>query len=128
MSRQFFAVLLGVISLSVTTNSTTAIAEDGCPNGQFAIRTGFLKGEELVALPDVRLVDHVMGFVNGVAMATVLGANGSCAEQMYACVRGRSNVQLMAQTRKYLQDNPDRLQEPANGLLWGAIYSPCVTR
>ena len=127
MSRQFFAVLLGVI-LSVATCSTTAIAEDGCPNGQFAIRTGFLKGEELVALPDVRLVDHVMGFVNGVAMATVLGANVSCAEQMYACVRGRSNVQLMAQTRKFLQDNPDRLHEPANGLLWGAIYSPCVTR
>ncbi|PSC03812.1 hypothetical protein SLNSH_17025 [Alsobacter soli] len=119
------AIALALAILTVTA-SGQAFAADSCETGPRLIRNGFFKGEDLTQMSEQILLAHVMGFVNGVAMAPFMNAPHACTEQFHACIEGRTNSQLVAQLRKYLQDHPERWHEDAHHVLWSAIFAPCA--
>lgn len=67
----------------------------------------------------------VTGVVSGILLAPAFGSPAKCTKHISDCLVGKSNFQLGAIVRKYIQDNPEQWDWGCNFLAMSAIQSMC---
>ncbi len=75
------------------------------------IHNGFLKGEEFRQTPATQQRAYVMGYVDGLLVSPLLGAEKSKMKWVDALVEGMSADQITAILLSYLQRNPESWNE-----------------
>lgn len=118
------SVLAAVLSLATTTAMPQSQVP-GCPTEPVYIPNGFGTGEVLYNLSERDLRAEVRGFVNGLFASAAIGANAKCMEFYDACLRSKTDTQLTAVVRRFLEENPARWNQPAGILMYSAIPGMC---
>lgn len=102
---------------------TSAVA---CETQARPFRSGAYTGSDLNGMSENLLSIHISGYINGLLVSPLLGADTACYSKMYECLEGRTGPQLTAIVRKHLADNPERWHQPANVLTYQALIAPCT--
>ncbi len=102
-------------------------AQSACNFKPSSIQNGFLNGTDLSVLTNQEMNNYVVGFVNGFLMAPLLGIDDACVREITTkCIVNRTNFQLSAILRKWLQDNPREWHNSANNLTYRALIGACM--
>lgn len=91
--------------------------------GPISIKNGFGTGTEFRAWSEAEKWSYAMGFVNGISMASGVGASEKEMQWFVSSFMqpGMSNSQLAAIISKYLEEHPERWHEPLNFLSYSAF-------
>ena len=100
----------------------------GCPVSVVTAWPGFLKGEDCGGLSETALSRYVTGLVDGLLFSTLLGASESCVGQYQQCLVGKTDRQLGAVVRQWLENKPARWHEGCNSAVYRAIREMCGIR
>lgn len=103
--------------------ATPAVA--ACDVGTVSVGNGFRKGDALVHLSEGALMSYVEGSIDSAVGAMMYGGNLECASASKACVEGKTNGQLAAMVRKYLNDHPEQWHLQGSIIIYNAIFGPC---
>ena len=99
-----------------------------CPDEPVMIGNSFLTGEDCHNLPDHELRTFVMGWHAGLMLSPIYGADQECLKPLRLCLEGKTDSQLAAVLRKWLEANPERWHEQCTIAAWVAIGKPCPAR
>lgn len=91
------------------------------------IADGYLKGADLAQLNQATLEGYVVGFINGIRIAVVMGMPYPCVARMHPCIADRESADLARQLVTYVRARPERLTEYADVLTFNALFGTCVT-
>jgi Ssp1 endopeptidase immunity protein Rap1a len=93
------------------------------------IHNGAVTGEEYLRLEDRARQSYVMGLIDGIFLAPLLGGSEQRSSKLGTCVEGSgvgmTGVQLDAILSKYLKDNPGRWHESAHTSMYSALLAVC---
>jgi hypothetical protein len=91
------ALLLTILpSLSTDSNSADKVM----------INEGFTNGEEYLDLPEHAQIGYAMGIIDGYLGAPLFNGDDAFISDIPACMSGKTNKQIAAIVRVYLQENP----------------------
>jgi hypothetical protein len=91
------------------------------------IADGYLKGADLSQLNEEALQGYVIGFINGLRIAVVLGMPHACVARMHPCLADRELADLALDLVNYIGTRPERLSEYADVVTFNALFGTCVT-
>jgi hypothetical protein len=112
---------LAVLILAVTSLfATPSLARSCTLSGPVSLYNGFGNGEGWLKENEAEARGYVRGFVNGMFISLFYKADESCVARSYQCLVGKTDSQLAAILRKYLNDNPDKWDSPLPGLTYTA--------
>ena len=80
--------------------------------GQVRIHDGFSTGEQWLGSKEPAARAYVRGYINGLFISVVIGAQESCVDRIADCTDGKTDHQLAAMLRKYLSDHPEEWHLP----------------
>lgn len=131
-------VLLSAISLACGPISSPAAAATGGttsnPNvvpcvvpRDLIIADGYLKGAFLAQLNEEALQGYIIGFINGIRIAVVLGMPHACVARMHPCLADHDLADLAREVVNYVRARPERLEEFADVVTFNALFGTCVT-
>lgn len=114
---------LGVLLLCA---AISAWADDDVKKGPVSYFKGFLTGEEFLKLGENDRTSYVMGLTDGFLAAPLFGADMKYVGWVNDCVKGKTNTQIAAIFRKYLEQNPGRWEKTTQPLMFEALRKACV--
>ena len=89
------------------------------------VESGFLKGENYLLLEPRARHTYVIGLIDGMLAAPLLGGSPQRASTLKQCIEGMTDSQLDAILSKYLKDNPDRWNIAAQISMVNALTGFC---
>lgn len=89
------------------------------------IKSGFLTGNSYRASSAQEKSGFVMGFIDGLLVAPLLGAPRSKLVRLEECLTGMVNSQVVAIVDKWLTENPGRWHQQMNVLTFSALQAAC---
>lgn len=119
--RHILAVGWSLLACSASAQSVAP----GCPTQPVYVGGGFNRGEDLFHMSEGELRSTVSGFVNGLMVSTVVGADEGCMRFHENCFSGKTDSQLAAVVRQFLAENPGRWDQPAAILTVAALGGMC---
>lgn len=122
--RRSHAAIFAVLFCILACWSETAHAQCSDPTNMLT-PDGYLDGAQLLSLSDQELGGYVVGFVNGVLVSVVAGAERDCVQAINTCVAGKSVPDLMLAVHRFLADRPNSKRERAALVTFNAIFGPC---
>jgi hypothetical protein len=117
---------LAIAALSLGVWATSAAAT--CGGNVVSVGNGFRNGEALVHMSDHDLGFYVEGSIDAVQGAMLFGATLACFSAINACIANKTNEQLAAMVRKYLNDHPDQWHMGGPIIIYDAIFRECISR
>jgi len=94
--------------------------------GPVRIQNGFGTGEEWLAAKESAARAYVRGYINGLFMSAVIGAQESCLDRIAGCIEGKTDRQMAAILRKYLNDHPEEWHLPLAMTTYQALTASCL--
>lgn len=113
------------ITFALLPASAVAQVVPGCPTEAVNVGGGYGSGEDLHQSSERDLEMMVLGFVNGIRMSTVFGANLECVTFYDACLRGKSYTQLAAVIRQHVAETPEQWHQASSFVMFSALYGMC---
>jgi hypothetical protein len=93
------------------------------------VHNGFITGEQYLRMEAHDRRSYVMGLIDGIFLAPLIGGSQERSWNLGRCVEGTgdgmTNVQLDAILSKYLNDNPGRWHESAHLSMYSALLAVC---
>jgi hypothetical protein len=132
------AWLLFAISLAWDQISTCASAATGGTTSEpnvmqcvvpkdLIIADGYLTGGFIAQLNEEALQGYVIGFINGIRIAVVMGMPHACVARMQPCIADRDLADLARQVVNHVLAKPGRFDEFADVVAFHALFGTCVT-
>jgi hypothetical protein len=94
--------------------------------GRVTIQNGFGTGEEWLAAKEPAARAYVRGYINGLFMSVVIGADETCLDKIADCIEGKTDRQMAAILRKYLNDHPEEWHLPLAMTTYQALTASCL--
>lgn len=89
---------------------------------------GFTTGRDLAAYSPDELRIYLRAFVDGLTVAPLLDAPGSCIETAFSCLEGLTEDDMLTVLKTYIDSHPDELDEGANLIGFRALLGACMFR
>ena len=110
----------GVLALLAVSPILSSANDEGV-----LIRSGFVSGQQYLALAEEKQSAYAMGVVDGILLAPIFGAPKKRMLQLEDCLTGMSDTQVAAILTKYLRDHPARWHDSAHVLMYSALLDAC---
>lgn len=123
MSLELRAVLF---ALAVFAAPAPALAVDCDVPNDVKLPVGYLTGADLAAMSDEALDGYLFGFLNGFIFSVIFGAERECIEQAHKCIAYLQGSVVIDRIRKYIEEDPRRLESSAAQLGFLAMFRGCV--
>ena len=92
------------------------------------IQDGFVRGKEYLEFSQREQCAYAAGIIDGMLLSPLLGGSKEELKWLDEGILGRSNVEIAAIIKKYLEDNPARRHESLHTIvystLWEAFHKP----
>ena len=92
------------------------------------IQDGFVRGKEYLEFSQSEQCAYAAGIIDGMLLSPLSGGSKEELKWLDEGILGRSNVEIAAIIKKYLEDNPARRHESLHTIvystLWEAFHKP----
>ena len=97
--------------------------------GPVTANPGFLTGEKFLKLGERDQASYTLGLMDGYLFAPSFGADQKYLRWIIECIKEKTQTQIAAIFRKYLEQNPEEWDKPANMLMFNALSGKaCVPK
>lgn len=117
-----FQLAASLVVLTIACDPARACALDA----QAKLYDGFDTGEQWLKVKEPAARAYVRGYLNGLFMSAIVGAQESCLDRISICIEGKTDQQLAALLRKYLDDHPAERQLPLTTTTYNALTASCL--
>ncbi|MER8793953.1 hypothetical protein NKH75_07060 [Mesorhizobium sp. M0984] len=99
----------------------------GCEmSGPVGVYNGYGTGADFLLEGEAEARAYIRGFVNGILVSVFVKADESCVNGVQECLVNKTDFQLAAILRKYLNNDPKIWDQRLNGLTFTALLYPCL--
>ena len=96
------------------------------PDTPVRVSNGIMTGEQFLrSYNAAEQAAYAAGFTNGLLATPFVSTDRGAVDELQQCIIGRTNTQMAEVIRRYINDRPERWNEPLLALGWGAIVASC---
>lgn len=89
------------------------------------VHNGFITGQKFLEFTEKERKVYVMGLVDGIFLAPLVGGSEKRTSALGACAEGMTAKQLDAILSKYLRENPEVWHQSVHSSMYGALIKSC---
>ena len=89
------------------------------------IKTGFMKGNEFLALSSGEQEAYAMGLIDGMLLAPFFDAPKTKTDWLESCIAGMTDTQVVAMLKEELENNPGTLYYSVHTAMYRAMLEGC---